>query len=222
MKIQLHDNNKHFDFAPLSLTRAIGNIRVGILTNDERWGLLVPDAEITFETEDYLSDKFAQSSNAIVVNATVIPNADVVAQVIRLKGNEELKFEGTWIARCGTGEVLLDYDGNLPIVLNHRWELFQKNGEILEQDFELITRGRTSVQLSSTNTIIGDPGLVFLEEGAKVEAVILNTTAGPIYIGENSITALISSESKSLGKVHSVIQNEKLYIYYNDGSYKYR
>ena len=60
---------------------------------------------------------------------------------------------------------------------------------------------------------------------AEAQSILASCALGNskvIYIGENSITALISSESKSLGKVHSVIQNEKLYIYYNDGSYKYR
>ncbi|HIP32553.1 MAG TPA: glucose-1-phosphate thymidylyltransferase [Crocinitomicaceae bacterium] len=186
MKIQLHDNKKHLDFAPLTLTRPVGNLRMGILTNDERWKLLVPNVEIYFETEDYLSEKFQQSSQAIVVNACVIPNEELVTEVLKLKGNEELIIDGLWLARSGTGEILKDYAGKMPTVINHRWELFQKNAEVLEQDFHLVTKGRISVQLSSTNTIIGDTTKIFLEEGARVEASILNTNDGPIYIGKNA------------------------------------
>ena len=186
MKIQLHDNKKHLDFAPLSLTRPIGNLRMGVLTNDERWKLLLPDAEIFYETEDYLSDKFQQSSEAIVVNACVIPTKEIAKEVVLLRGNEELVVEGTWIARSGTGDILKEFKGKKPVVVNHRWELFQKNAEVLIQDFELLTHGRMSVQLSSTNTIIGDASKIFLEKGAKVEASILNTTDGPIYIGKNA------------------------------------
>ena len=186
MRIQLHDNNKHLNFAPLSLTRPIGNLRIGILTNDERWRLLLPDALISFETEDYLSNKFPDVSDAIVVNACVIPNSDIVQEVLKLKGNEELISQGFWIARSGTGEILKEYAGKQPTVINERWELYQKNAEVLEQDFELLTDGRTSVQLSASNTIIGDPNQIFLENGAKVEAAILNTNDGPIYIGENA------------------------------------
>ena len=186
MRIQLHDNNKHLNFAPLSLTRPIGNLRIGILTNDERWRLLLPDALISFETEDYLSNKFPDVSDAIVVNACVIPNSDIVQEVLKLKGNEELISQGFWIARSGTGEILKEYAGKQPTIINERWELYQKNAEVLEQDFELLTDGRTSVQLSASNTIIGDPNQIFLENGAKVEAAILNTNDGPIYIGENA------------------------------------
>lgn len=186
MKIQLHDNKKHLTFAPLTLTRPVGNLRVGIFTNDERWKLLMPSAEISFETEDYLSDKFPEEANAIVVNACVIPTEDLVSKIVKLKGNEELIYNETWIARSGTGEIIEKYTGSAPIVLNERWELYQKNAEILELDFNLISKGRTSVQLSSTNTIIGDSNRIFLEEGARVEAAILNTQEGPIYIGKNA------------------------------------
>lgn len=186
MKIQLHDNNKFLDFAPLTLTRPIGDLRCGIFTNTERWTKYLPDAVISYETENYLSEKFPLSTNAIVVNACMIPNTTVVQEVLKLKGNEELVIDGEWIARIGTGDVIVNYKGERPVFINHRWELYQKNDIVLKADFELVTNGRTSVQLSSTNTIIGDHQLIFLEEGAKVEAAILNTTNGPIYIGKNA------------------------------------
>ena len=186
MKIQLHDNNKHLAFAPLTLTRPVGNLRIGILTNDERWKVLLPEVEVFFETEEYLERKFPITSNAIVVNACLIPNEELAVAVSSLTGNEELKYNGTWVAKCGTGEVLVDYKGEEPIEISERWHLYQKNGDVLKQDFDLLTASRQTVQLSSSNTIIGDPNLIFLEEGAVVEASILNTKSGPIYIGKNA------------------------------------
>lgn len=186
MKIQLNDNNKHYNFSPLTQTRPVGNLRVGILTNDARWRLFLPDAAITFNTEDYLSEKFPGVSDAIEVNASIIPNREVVSNVMDLKENAELRWNDTWIARSGTGEKISNYSGEAPVYLEERWDLFKKNGEVLKQDFELITSDRTTVQLSSTNTIIGDPNQIFLEEGASVEAAVLNTTDGPIYIGNQA------------------------------------
>ena len=109
MKIQLHDNGKHLDFAPLTLTRAVGSLRIGIFTNEERWKLLLPDCHVFFETEDYLSDAFESSSNAMVVNATMIPNSELVAAITMLKEDEELTCKEGWIARCGTGDVRVEY-----------------------------------------------------------------------------------------------------------------
>lgn len=186
MKIQLHDNNRFFDFAPLTLTRPVGDIRCGIFTNTERWKLYVSDAQISYDTQEYLSEKFPFESNAIIVNACMIPTEDIVHVILKLKGNEELVVDGEWMARVGTGDVIINYQGEKPIFINHRWEIYQKNDAVLKTDFEQLTKGRTSYQLSSTNTIIGDHKLIFLEEGAKVEASILNTTNGPIYIGKNA------------------------------------
>ena len=186
MKIQLHDNGKHLDFAPLTLTRPVGSLRIGIFTNEERWKVLLPDCHVFFETEDYLSDAFESSSNATVVNATMIPNSELVAAITMLNEDEELRCKEGWIARCGTGDIRVEYKGEQPICVNHRWEIYQKNGEVLIQDYDLISRNRTTVQLSSSNTIIGDPNLIFVEDGAKVEASTLNTTYGPIYIGKNA------------------------------------
>ncbi|MDG1777453.1 MAG: putative sugar nucleotidyl transferase [Crocinitomicaceae bacterium] len=186
MNIQLHDNDKHLVFAPLTLTRPVGNLRVGIFTNDARWKLFLPDASISFETEDYLQEKFPNSNNSICVNACFIPNEELVVAVSNLSENEVLMHDGMWVARSGTGEFSVEYLGKAPTQLLERWDLYQKNGDVLKQDFDLITASRQTVQLSSTNTIIGDPNLIFLEEGACVEASVLNTQAGPIYIGKNA------------------------------------
>ena len=163
MKIQLHDNGKHLELAPLTLTRPVADLRVGILTNVERWKLLLPDAEISFATEDYLQDRYPRSEGAVRVNANVIPNQSNVQEILSGKSSQDSIVK-----------------------LENRWDLFEMNGSIIKQDFELITKGRTTVQLSSSNTIIGDPNLIFLEEGATVEAATLNTKEGPIYIGNNA------------------------------------
>ncbi len=186
MKIQLHDNNKHLTFAPLTLTRPVGNIRLGIFTNDERWKKFFPNASIFFQTEEYLNDKFKSHSDAICINSCFIPNEELAVAVSHLSINEELRYNGKWVARIGEGDVKVEYSGKEPIYISERWDLFQKNAEILIQDFNLITNLKNTVQLSSTNTIIGNPNLIFLEKGAKVEASILNTQEGPIYIGKDA------------------------------------
>lgn len=181
MKLVLHDNGKHLDFAPLTLTRPVGDLRMGILTNAERWALLLPDWEIGFTTEDYLQGKFPKN-DGVEVNACVIPSIEIASALQILQPEEGIWYEGIWVAGKQTGDAKVHLS-DMPVVINHRWELYQKNGEVLEADFELITAGRTSRQLSSTNTIIGDSNRIFLEEGAKVEGCTLNTSGGPVYVG---------------------------------------
>ncbi|MCE2742813.1 MAG: glucose-1-phosphate thymidylyltransferase [Fluviicola sp.] len=187
MKLQLHDNGLHLRFAPLTLTRPLGNLRMGIFTNDERWKLFLPDAEVSFITESYLQAKYPLSSEyGIQVNAQIIPNEDVVASICHLEADSILMYNSIWIAKTGNATNKIDFIGEEPIVLENRWHIYQKNDAVLKADFQLITNGRVSQTLSDTNIVIGDESLIFLEEGAVVEASILNTKTGPIYIGKDA------------------------------------
>ena len=186
MKINLDDCGLHLRFAPLTLTRPVGNLRIGILTNDERWKRFLPEAEIGFITENYLSGKFKSLENGIRVNASIIPNEDIVVAVLNLEENTVLYWNDIFIASNGNKVQKVQFTGQEPVQLSQRWHLYQKNGVVLEQDFDLITAGRKSQKLSNTNTLIGPVNRLFLEEGAIVEASILNTTTGAIYVGKDA------------------------------------
>ena len=186
MKINISDNGLHLRFAPLSLTRPVGNLRMGIFTNDERWKQFLPEAEIGFETEEYLSKRFLKIEGGVTVNAAVIPNEDVVAAVMHLEQNTALFLNEVFLAGQTTAAEKIQFLGETPVILKNRWDIYALNHLVLKQDFDLLTAGRKSLKLSDTNTLIGPKEMLFIEEGAKVEAAILNTSTGPIYIGKKA------------------------------------
>ena len=188
MKIVLDDHGMHLRFAPLTLTRPLGNVRIGILTNDKRWARYLPDAEIGFVTEAYLSQRFVGfDAPDFSVNAQVIPNEDVIAALLALANGEMLYMNDLWLGSQGKGGgARVDFTGESPTVVSERWHIYQLNGQVLEQDFHLLTNGRTSQTLSKTNTIIGDRSRIFIEEGAHVEASTINTNEGVVYIGKDA------------------------------------
>lgn len=186
MKILLHDNGLHLRFAPLTLTRPVGDLRMGIFTNSERWKHLVPNAEVFFETEAYLSKQFpACEMPDLVLNSSIIPSAAIATKILDLKSDERLLAGSEWIAYKGNGSISVECPIEF-LQIENRWDLYQKNGIALANDFEIITKGRKSQTLSVSNTLIGDASQLFIEEGAVVEASILNTKTGPIYIGKNA------------------------------------
>jgi UDP-N-acetylglucosamine diphosphorylase/glucosamine-1-phosphate N-acetyltransferase len=186
MKIALADNGLHKRFAPLTLTRPVGDLRIGILTNTERWKLLA-NANIFYQTEAYLQGKYPATNDwDILVNAALIPSKEIAQSILTLPDNAALLYNDVELARKGNGSDKNEWLGSQPLIISQRWHLYQLNDEALKQDFTLITKGRTSQPISSTNTIIGNPSHIFLEEGATVEACILNTNAGPIYVGKDA------------------------------------
>lgn len=191
MNIILHDNGLHLKFAPLTLTRPIGNLRMGMFTNDERWKMYVPNARLSFVTESYLAKRFPAvlEEDNYFVNAAFIPNTALVEKMEKLAKGEAIFQGDEWVVF--RGDVLsLDtakqhqIDGL--VELKERWHLYQKNGEVLAADFANYTAGKTSAPLSLTNTLIGEQDQIFLEEGASVEASILNVKSGPIYVGKDA------------------------------------
>ncbi len=186
MKINISDNGLHLRFAPLSLTRPVGNLRMGIFTNDERWKQFLPEAEIGFETEEYLSKRFPKIEGGVTVNAAVIPNEDVVAAVMHLEQNTALFLNDVFLAGATNAAEKIQFLGETPVILKNRWDIYALNHLVLKHDFDLLTAGSKSQKLSDTNTLIGPKDMLFIEEGAKVEAAILNTSTGPIYIGKKA------------------------------------
>ncbi len=185
---------------PFTFTRPVSDIRMGILTIREKWHLLLNEKRSSNYTEPHLSSKYPMHVEGfnLCINSFLLPNDALLQAIKSLATNQMLFKEDVWLAGIFTDQLQSDFDecnmkpfeviqytGEVESFSN-TWDIFSLCGKELVKDFKLLTSGRKSQPLSSTNTIIGDPALIFLEPGAKVEASILNTNAGPIYIGADA------------------------------------
>lgn len=185
MKLLIADDGKHLNFAPLTLTRPVAELRLGLMTISERWSLYLKPTAIGFETEAYLSAKYPDLDADVVVNASVIPDSVIATEIADLKEDSSLMFGEIWIAKKGEGAKSIDTK-SIPVILNKRWDLYMNNEELINRDFDLLTKGRVSQKLSPTNTLIGDHSRLFIEEGAVIEASVLNVKDGPVYIAKDA------------------------------------
>jgi len=197
MNLILFDSNRRNHLLPLTFTRPVADIRIGILTIREKWEHYFGKSSTL--TEEYLSGKFPAhiSEHNILINSSVCPDEDLVKAIKELKPNEALVAEHTIIAVVASAVQAkafseTDLAGFTQRAYTHKflqvtslWDIFQKNGEAIEADFKLITTGRKSAKISATNTVI-NPENIFLEEGAKVEASVINATGGPVYIAKDA------------------------------------
>ncbi len=186
MKIILSDFEAHLRFAPLSLTRPIGDIRVGLFTNLERWSILLPDDHIGFQSESYLRDEFEELNDGKIVNACIIPNEDFVASIVYLEDNCRLMHGNNTMAISGTGKNIINYKGETPILINHRWELLSVNAAAISNDIALIKESISYQKIPKDVIVIGPKDSIYLEEGAILSSCTLNTNEGPIYISKGA------------------------------------
>ncbi|MCD8528981.1 MAG: GlmU family protein [Chitinophagales bacterium] len=176
---------------PLTLTKAISKLRIGITTIQEKWEVLLYTNCSALPCASYLNEENLQGkTDSIFINASIIPNQILVNEILALKQDESLWKENVLIAANGKNALTnasnkKEYRTSL-LKISYPWDLFSLNDVVLRQDFEQITKGRKSAALSETNIVIGSKEAIFLEEGAKVEAAVLNTTTGPIYIGKDA------------------------------------
>jgi UDP-N-acetylglucosamine diphosphorylase/glucosamine-1-phosphate N-acetyltransferase len=194
MNYILFDGTVRNALLPFTFTRPVADIRIGIFTIREKWENYLKST-ITTITEEYLSEKYpmVELEENVLINASFCPNEALVNLVAELAENQAIFYGDEVIAfytKDTQDEVdfetyeAIEYEGDI-LRLENTWDIFSKNAEALQADFNFITEGRTSEPISSTNRLIC-PENIFIEEGAKVEHSILNATDGPIYVGKHA------------------------------------
>ncbi len=196
MNIILFDGIYHKNLLPLTYTRPVAELRIGLFTIKEKWEKYIENP-IQIKTQEYLSKKFGSPTmeNSIGINASVLPSDDLMSSLLELKNRQILTSKGKIIAinplplhSSNLEQELSEYkmvETKAEFMqIENVWDLFRLNDQAIRSDIELIKNDRTFVAPSQTNQLIGDD--IYIEEGAKVECAILNTTTGPIYIAKGA------------------------------------
>lgn len=216
-------------FLPLTYTRPISEIRVGILTISNKWKIYF-DSTVSWITMDYLANKFSSviKQDNILINSQVLPNEDLYELINNLKNNETLYKDDLFIAARISDSTLNDISItniferisllsktiiNIEInIISNTHDVFSNNGLEIKRDFELITKNNKSILIDDSNIKIGTHP-IFIESGAQVNCATLNATEGPIYIAKNA-TVMEGSLIRgpfSLGEGATVKMGAKIY-----------
>lgn len=195
MNVVLFDNHHRNHLLPFTYTRPQADIRIGILTIREKWEKRLQIKTSTI-TETYLSKKFPlkTAEKNLLIAGTLCPTDELVQAIKSLKLGQTLVKNEEVLVHCVenipqqpndySGEKI-EFKGNIRVV-SQVWDIFHQNEDELLLDFELITKGKTSQPLSKTNVLIGDKQHLFIEEGATVEASVINVKNSKVYIGKNA------------------------------------
>ena len=198
MNLILFDQDPEIYF-PLTLTRPVSYLRIGISTIKEKWERFFKSVSV--KTSDYLTDKYPieLSNDNIWVSSKIIPSQSLITEISSLRKGEALSKEEKIIAfRNSTFDMskLNIIDSNVFFnSVENLCDIFLLNGSEIKNDFNLIfplkkqlkwagDKERIEKILSENIKIGNNP--IYIEEGAKLHHCILNTTDGPIYIGKNA------------------------------------
>ena len=197
--IILFDDEKRKQLYPLTMTRPVCELRVGILTIREKWELWFNN-KVSHITVPHLQAKFPMRMRKrnLIINGGILPTPTLCEEIIEMDEDDILLKGNVFIAAKISSDSLgiLQRDAELSgfrqvqskadfIKIENCWDIFRFNGEAIQADFDKITRNRASEALSDTNRFLNRKN-IFIEEGAKVEFATLNAETGPIYIGKNA------------------------------------
>src|ERR1700690_3596209 len=127
MNILLDDLPFNKSLYPFGTVKSMVHIRIGILTIFEKW-------ELVFPGKIFITSQLQQNSDYssfYKIPANIIPSANFFKQIDK----EKVSFPS--IDDCK--------------ILNYSWQIFEYNNWAIRQDFELITDGRQSKDISLTN-----------------------------------------------------------------------
>ena len=196
MHLILFDDHAWDNLLPLTFTRPVSELRVGILTIAEKWQAALQMTPSVL-TREYLSRKFPllQGDQNLLINGSLLPDHKVIGAIQSLKKGQSLEKEGTLLAlRCN--EIPKDFNTKSYIgkglehpdeisLVDYPWKIFALNGQEISADMDRITAGRAGEPLSETVRVL-QPGNVFIEKGFTGEHFTINALGGPVYLGRDA------------------------------------
>ncbi len=195
MNYILFDGTVREALLPLTYTKPVADLRIGILTIREKWEKLLSYTTTTL-TEEYLEEKYpmVEMEQNVMINASFLPTFELVEIIKNLKTNQAI-FQNDEVIAFHTSDTQdevnfedyeqIDFNSEL-LQIKNTWDLFSLNDKALQFDFDLITEGRKSQPIPDGTKYLNKEN-IFIEEGAEILFATLNASTGPIYIGKDAL-----------------------------------
>lgn len=140
---------------PLVLNRPVAGLRCGIYTIQEKWENGV-GGSASFLTEGYLSHKYPSvfSLDNLYINAHLLPNEQILAEILALKEGEALRSKTGILLAARTSKIFefgfafeggIAFEGEFDFIQSLP-DLFLKNGAQIKEDYKFSRRIETLSQ----------------------------------------------------------------------------
>ncbi len=191
MTILLFDNNLRHQLYPFTHTRAVGNIRLGIFTPQERWQIIT-GGQVQLHTSKLLQPLYGTpqlGASTLWIDAALILNTALIDQIKALQTGQCIYDTTGFIAGVGASNQIDDYTTKTKLEdqkrIQYASDLVEHNNAQIRFDFALATAGKTSAPIPNTCTATNKEQ-IFIEENTNLSHCHLNASTGPIYIASGA------------------------------------
>ncbi|WP_238784087.1 putative sugar nucleotidyl transferase [Blattabacterium cuenoti] len=103
MNFILYDGIEWKKLFPITLTRPVSEIRLGLFSIKERWEKYIGKNVNCVITQPFLSEKYSKKKysffeNILLINSSFLPNEELIQILFSLKENETIFFNEKMIA----------------------------------------------------------------------------------------------------------------------------
>ncbi len=216
MNIIIFEDNKFDKLYPLTYLRPVFELKCGHVSLRQRIEKALGEHNYFYFVRDYLSKVFGQKLGQDKVNQTNALKEDILLVNGRLltlsfdlsvDGPEEIgtkdgdivyaRIKKTTVEKMNAenpNDLLEKVKGQLDeknvdaTLIHYPWNLVQKNGEAITEDFNQLAKKGILGAFSNQAAIVGDKDLIYTAEGSDVRPfVTLDTTNGPIILEDGVI-----------------------------------
>ena len=194
MSYYLIDPTETQQLWPISRTRPVAEILLGILTIRQKWEkyLGAAGSHICKPPLSLHYNENTGPSEHIFIAGNLLPDDILTSKIRELKVGQGLHAKGRLLAaHLPSFDRESEFHLNMPgistmlecdsaVFLDQLWQIFQFTDRELRKDFNLLTSGNKSASLSSTNTILGEQ--LYCAENVNAECAMINTRTGPVFL----------------------------------------
>lgn len=196
----LADRDHWKSLLPLTFTRPVSEIKIGLKTIHEKWMDFSENEPVKLSVDFLGLDKPDSLGRDIyVIHSGLLPDESTIREILTLQTGQSIfmgdillasRIENTSDSEGVESSIhqctrKMAEPGLNPRIISRPWHILQYLKQEIEFDFNRLTAGKQSAKLSETNRVIGKHP-VFVEEGATAECAIFNTNSGPVYLGKGS------------------------------------
>src|SRR5690606_16052204 len=158
MTIVFFDDESWETLTPLTFTRPVADLRIGILKISEKWTYSLK-AECSYKTAGYLQNKFSfkTTEKNLFINGSILPTDSLLNAVNNISEGDVLVQNKVVIAANLPQELALkfnynnlsglkvvDFNDKVFLKITYPEDIFRNNDAAIRADFELLTKGRSS------------------------------------------------------------------------------
>ena len=204
MQIILFEDTIARRFKPLTLTRPLWDLRLGILTILEKWERSLRPDFLGWDTQThlqklFLSPKPDNNEPCLYVNSRFLPSVELLDIILNAETNDAFYYKDEPVCYFSENPVsqltfsILDSANKTdlsfkPTYIEYLWDLLELNGSQIHEDVKLLEVSPIKDSSNIKDTILEEPENIFIADSAIIEpGVILMANKGPIYIGPNAV-----------------------------------